>query len=224
MKTLYQLAWIATTALATTAAGQPAAKVATKTEASTATADLSADATYLLPGAFRPDTSLDDLRRRFGANNVKLDDIAGAEGATFRGLVLFADDPQRRAEIFPRDDATQRGVAAIRVSGKKSRWHADNGLHPGMTLAELVAGNGKPLTFSGLGWDYGGNVLDWHGGRYERRKNDPVHRAVTLSYEGDVGDSVPLGDSEFRSDDSKYPQQGKLLFVGELTVSFVAPE
>lgn len=206
------------------AAAQPVAHAAPKPEAVSAPADLSADATYVLPGIFKPGMSIDDLRKRFGASNVKVDELAGAEGETSHGIVLFADDPLRRAEIFPLDAETLRGIALIRVGGNKSRWHIDNGMHLGMTLTELVAANGKPVTFSGMGWDYGGHVLGWQGGRYERRKDDEVYRGVTLSYEGDVGDAVPLGDAEFRSDDKKYPQQGKRLFVGELTVSFEAAD
>jgi hypothetical protein len=185
----------------------------------------SADAGYRLPGALHKDLSLDDLRRRFGAANVTVAQIDGAEGETFRGIVLFADDPARRAEIFPQDDANLRGIATIRVSGTQSRWQLDNGVHLGMTLAELVAANGKPVSFSGLDWDYGGGISDWHGGRLAPTDSGTVFVAVGLTH-GDLGesDSIPLGDSEFRSDDARYPQQGKLLFVGQLTVSFPAPD
>ncbi|TDR45781.1 hypothetical protein DFR29_104209 [Tahibacter aquaticus] len=185
-------------------------------------ADLAADATYLLPGLLRKDSSLDTLRRRFGAEHVKAADIDGAEGETLRGIVLFADDPLRRAEIFPQDDTKLRGIASIRISGKQSRWHLDNGVHLGMTLAELAAANGKAVTFSGLDWDYGGSILDWHGGRLAPRDGDTLFRSVVLSHdEESQANRFPLGDGEFRSDDRRYPQQGKALFVGQLTLSFI---
>lgn len=152
-------------------------------------------------------------------------DIDGAEGETSRGIVLFADDPARRAEIFPQDATKLRGIASIRVSGKQSRWHLDNGIHLGMTLAELAAANGKAVTFSGLDWDYGGGILDWHGGRLAPREGDTLFRSVVLSHdEESQADSFPLGDGEFRSDDTRYPRQGKALFVGQLTLSFVEAE
>lgn len=181
----------------------------------------SADAEYRLPGTLRNDLSLDDLRRRFGAANVTVAQIDGAEGETFRGIVLFADDPARRAEIFPQDDATLSGVSSIRVSGATSRWQLDNGVHLGMTLAELVVANGKPVSFSGLDWDYGGGIRDWHGGRLAPSDSGTGFFAVSLTH-GDIGegDSIPTGDSEFRSDDARYPQQGRILFVGQMMVSF----
>lgn len=213
---------------AVTSAWAASAKEATvpgtaKVSAPAATpADLSADSTYLLPGLLHKDSSLDTLRRRFGAEHVKVTDIDGAEGETSRGIVLFADDPVRRAEIFPQDDAKLRGITSIRVSGKQSRWHLDNGVHLGMTLAELVAANGKAVTFSGLDWDYGGGILDWHGGRLAPREGDTLFRSVVLSHgEESQADSFPLGDAEFRSDDVRYPRQGKTLFVGQLTLSFI---
>jgi len=183
------------------------------------------DAAYRLPGSLHKDMSLDDLRRRFGVANVTVTDIDGAEGATFRGIVLFPDDPTRRAEIFPQNDATLRGISSIRLSGTTSRWQLDNGLRLGMTLAELVAANGKPVSFSGLDWDYGGGIRDWHGGRLDTPPSSTVFVAVSLTY-GDIdeGDSIPTGDSEFRSDDARYPRQGRILFIGQLMVSFLAAE
>src|SRR5204862_1014303 len=96
-----------------------------------------------------------------------VDKVAGAEGEGFNGIVLFGNDPQRRAEIFFADEANQRGMSSIRVTGVKSRWHFDNGLRVGVTLAELVAKNGAPISYSGLDWDYGGTISDWNGGRLE---------------------------------------------------------
>ncbi len=34
----------------------------------------------------------------------------------------------------------------------------------GMTLTELAARNGEGIEFLGFDWDYGGHVVDWHGG------------------------------------------------------------
>lgn len=184
-------------------------------------ADLASDETYVLPGFFHGSVTLDDLRTRFGAANVQVTQIEGAEGATGQGIVLFADDPKRRAELFLRDEAELRGLATMRVSGKDSRWHLDNGVRLGMTLDALVALNGKPITFSGLDWDYGGTVGDWHQGRLAQREGDPVFRAVSLAHDAEPpAGAYPLGDGEYRSDDPRYPRQGTVLHVGALQVTF----
>ncbi len=187
-------------------------------------ADLAADSTYLLPGFIDKDITLANLRLRFGAANVKRADIEGAEGETSKGVILFANDASRRAELFFRDETRERGVAAIRVHGRKSRWHFNDGVHLGMTLDQLVALNGKPITFSGLDWDYGGAISDWHGGKIAQRDNADPAFSVSLSH-GTVGDKdIPLGEGDYRSDDVHFPKQGTLLFVAELNVAFADPD
>ena len=82
---------------------------------------------------------------------------------------------------------------------------------------------GKPIRFSGLDWDYGGVITDWNGGRLAAKDGDPVIRHARLDRNAQastVEDAYPSGDSEFSSDDKRYPQQGELLSVGELRVSF----
>lgn len=188
-------------------------------------ADLAAEATYRLPGLLRKDSSLEELRLRFGKSNVAVETIDGAEGETARGIVLFGADPLRRAEIFVQDEATLRGISTVRVSGTESRWRLDNGLYLGMSLAALVAANGKPISFSGLAWDYGGGIRNWHGGRLAPREGDTVFRAVMLTPGDTIEDGgIPLGESEFRSDDPRYPRQGEFLRVGQLLVAFAQPE
>lgn len=181
-------------------------------------ADLAADATYALPGLIHADRSLDDLRTLFGAKHVKLAEIDAAEGETALGIVLFADDPTRRAELFFRDPERRSGIDGLRVRASRSRWHLDNGIHIGMTLAELVRANGMPVSFGGLDWDYGGGITDWHGGKFAQKEQAPF-RTVLLDHAEDAK-GYPMGEGAFRSDDPRYPQQGKVLRVGEIGVSF----
>ena len=183
-------------------------------------ADLAADATWRLPGLIGRDTTLDTLRRRFGSANVTIATIDGAEGETAKGIVLFADDPARKAELFVQDEEHVRGIASIRVTGQHSLWHFDSGVRPGMRLADLVALNGQPITFTGLDWDDGGSVDDWHKGRLARRPGDPVFRSVSLTHDEAADGSFQSGEAHYRSDDRRYPKQGTILLVGQLEVSF----
>lgn len=179
---------------------------------------------YVLPGAFTRDTTVAELKSRFGADNVVVQTLDGAEGETFEGIVLFPDDASRRAEIIPAGEHAGDGIAAVRVSEVLSRWRLDNGVHPGMTLDALVALNGKPIVFSGLDWDYGGAVQQWNGGTLEPEDGGAVFRSLTLTHGDEVPEgAIPLGDAEFRSDDKTFPQQGTLLRVGQIMVSFVDP-
>jgi hypothetical protein len=184
-------------------------------------ADLTADATYRLPGFIERETTLDNLRRRFGPSNVTIETLDGAEGETSKGIVLFAGDAARRAELFVQDEEHLRGIASIRVSGKKSRWHFDSGVHPGLSLSALVALNGQPVTFTGLDWDYGGSIGDWHKGHLAQRAADPAFQSVALTHDDTASArSYPTGEGNYRSDDTRYPKQGTILYVGQIMVSF----
>jgi len=186
-------------------------------------ADLNADSTYLLPGFFNAKVTLDNLRRRFGATNVRVGKVAGAEGEEFNGIILFGGDPQRRAEVFFADEAKQRGIGSIRVSGAKSRWHFDNGLRLGVTLAELVAKNGAPISYSGLDWDYGGAISDWHGGRLEALSRGFPPKSIGLTHAENAA-GFPTGEGTYRSDDKKYANALSVVYVGTLSVGFEDPD
>ncbi|HST45700.1 MAG TPA: hypothetical protein VLK29_10820, partial [Luteimonas sp.] len=172
------------------------------------------DAAWTLPGALGRDTTLALLRERYGPANVEVVELDGAEGETQRGIELFGTDPARRLQLFMRDPTTLDGVAMARVMGTHSRWRLDRGVHLGMTLRELVRLNGRPITFNGMEWDYGGLVADWHQGTLANAEGAAVFRSVALAaVEGAPPRSYPLGDGRFRSDDRAFPRQADLLQV-----------
>jgi hypothetical protein len=183
-----------------------------------------AELDYVLPGALAPDTGPAQLRALFGADQVEISEhLPGAEGEEFRGVILYPKDPALRAYLYFQDSQQLRGLASVVVRDPGSRWRLDNGVRMGMRLAELVRLNGKPIRFSGLDWDYGGAITNWNGGRLAARDGDPVIRHARLDRNeqaSTAADAYPSGDREFSSDDKRYPQQGELLSVGELRVSF----
>jgi hypothetical protein len=208
-----------------------AATPATATSSLAATASIApfadvpaANASYVLPGDFAPDTGIEGLARRFGKDNVRIGEVPGAEGERVDGAVLFPDDPSRRAYLYFEDAAALRGLQLVRVSDEGSRWRLDNGIGLGTPLSKLVALNGKPLRFLGLDWDYGGTITDWGGGHLDPR-NDAIRRNMVLDARADIGQRpYPMGDAEFASDDPKYPNLGTDLVVGGIAVSFPAED
>jgi hypothetical protein len=102
------------------------------------------------------------LASLYGANNVSVEKVIGAEGEseTFE-TVVFAQRPAEKIRFEWRDPGN-KVVSDVDVFG--SKWIGPGGIHVGSTIAELQKANGKAFTFSGLGWDYGGQVRDWSGG------------------------------------------------------------
>ena len=112
----------------------------------------------------RSDTAATILRR-FGAN-ARRETLPGAEGETYRGVVLYPRDPQRRVEIAFSDDARPH-VSSIRIGGDSSNWSFGS-MALGDGVPQITSSNGRSFTFSGFEWDYGGYVTDLKGGALSR--------------------------------------------------------
>ena len=114
-----------------------------------------------------PNDSGKSLRQRYGKDAV-VQELPGAEGETYKGLVLLPRAADRRIEISFTDDAMKRATGfTIRDKAKTSRWNLA-GITIGSSLAEVQKTNGKPFLVSGFDWDYGGFVADWKGGALGR--------------------------------------------------------
>ena len=133
------------------------------------------------------------------------------EGDTPDGVVIYGSDPRRRIEVLFKDEArTQVERIIIRSD---SQWSGIQGLHLGSTIEAVEAANKKPFEFSGFGWEYGGYVHDFHGGKLghqsrctynfrlgipeAREAAGPVSEAVygnrmVFSNAADVRDAAPV--------------------------------
>lgn len=209
---------------------QPPAEVApspvpdTATESATEPAASNAEGStdWALPGTFGPLTTRLELETRFGKANVREETFTGPEGeGRYPALVLFPDDPRKRLELVQDADNPDAPIRELRLPSPDSLWQDSAGVHTGMSLAELVALNGAPVSFYGLDWDYGGAVQDWHGGKLANAVDAAIFRRVALVARKAAGDArLPQGDASFRSDDPRYPTIGNDLVVGELGISW----
>lgn len=163
-----------------------------------------------------------ELEARFGKDNVREERLNGPEGVgTSPVLVVFPDVPRKRLDIVQDAENPDAPIVEVRLTDSATQWRDVNGLRPGMTLAELVALNGAPVSFYGLAWDYGGAVQDWHGGKLANAVDAATFHRVILKTSADASDvRVPQGDRSFRSDDARYPTIGKDLVIGELGISW----
>ena len=177
---------------------------------------------WTLPGTLGPLTTRQALETRFGKANVHEETFDGAEGiGTYPALVVFPDDPAQRLELVLDAEDKDAPIQELRVRAPGSRWRDASGLRMGMTLSELVALNGAPISFYGLEWDYGGTVQDWHGGRLANAAGAALFRRVTLGARASTSpDAVPIGDSVFRSDDPRLAGVGDALEVAEFGISW----
>jgi hypothetical protein len=139
-----------------------------------------------------PDDTERSLKQRFGKEAV-VEDLPGAEGEKYKGVVLFPKAMDRRIEVAFTDDKARRASGlTLRDTARTSRWNV-SGVTIGSSLAEVQKANGKPFLVSGFEWDYGGFVTDWKGGALSR----PLQGGCTVTVRFDKKTAAPkslLGD------------------------------
>lgn len=204
------------------ASTSPAAPPRVGTSATPAPAAVTAaESTLLLPGTFGPDTTIADLQASFGTANVRVGKVPGPEGTTEQGAILFPDDATRRAYVYFDEGPQPRRLASVEVFDPESRWQLERGVRLGMSFDALRRLNGKPFQFGGLGWDYGGYAGEWNGGTLDARDGDTMTIGVRLDATEQAqaqGDTYPIGEGVFSSDDPAWPHLGQALIVSKISV------
>jgi hypothetical protein len=148
------------------------------TTQATAAPSTVADTLWLLAASAAGDAihAADDeasLVRRYGPANVRRDSLPGAEGESIYGTVLFPADTTRTLYVYWEDEARSR-VESVRTAPGATAWAAWPGIAPGDRMADVERRNGRPFRLYGFGWDYGGLVVDWRGGRFAPLKADTL--------------------------------------------------
>ncbi|AWM01592.1 MULTISPECIES: hypothetical protein [Bradyrhizobium] len=131
-----------------------------------------------------PDDTERSLKQRYGKDAV-VQELPGAEGERYKGVVLFPKAGDRRIEIaFTDDKAGRASGLTLRDAGKVNVWNVA-GVTIGSSLADVQKANGKPFLVSGFEWDYGGFVTDWKGGALSRPLQGGC--TVTIRFGGKTG-------------------------------------
>jgi hypothetical protein len=187
---------------------------------------------FVLPGDFAESTTVADLQARFGADAVRVEDAPPDEGGPRRRVVLFPDDPTRRAFVEFHDPDALAGVAAIVVRDRESVWRGKGGVHVGMSFADLRRANGRPFFFSGF--DEAGRawVRDQWSPALDDEETPPgeldVGGADRMYFGVDLGLNRPIADVPARdfprddnvsSDDPRWPRLGGIAEVTALVAS-----
>lgn len=76
------------------------------------------------------------------------------------------------------------------------------GVHLGMKLTELEQWNGKPISFSGFGWDYGGTIMK---GTDSKLANCPINMMLGIDYSPRTSNTI-MGDTILTSSDKTVQQ------------------
>ncbi len=191
-----------------------------RNEAADSEAATAADAFLVLPGDYAQGTTVADLEARFGKSNVR------RETAPEPRVVLFPDDPSRRAYVTFHETEEFKELARISVTDPGSRWRGKHGAHVGMTFAKLNELNGKPFFYFGFderkrgvirdGWSPALDDDDGALGAFDASEDERLYFEIDLG----VGDPAglkaasDLPDGEYLlSNDPRFPRLGELIVV-----------
>ncbi len=102
----------------------------------------------------------------FGKQFILSGIIYGPEGIEMPGFYVFKNSPLELQCVV---DETDSIISIIKIIQPGGNWATEDGIKIGTTLDQLVSLNGtQPITFSGFGWDYGGNVHQYNGGKLQK--------------------------------------------------------
>ena len=119
-------------------------------------------------GMITAGTDWDELKSKYGANNILDIRECGPECVDSIDVTKVFPGQENEATIYWEDTAYHRIIQSIDCRGDQPRWHSPDGMRIGSTLKELLAINGKKISFYGFGWDYGGTVTEYHGGKLDQ--------------------------------------------------------
>ncbi len=192
--------------------GPPAAQPASATAATVANATLPAvaEATHELfvlgssASGITSQTTLDDLRQRYGSQYVTTGLVPGVEGDELPGAILFPSDTTRRAYLYFSDGRQLKNLMTVRIKDAPTKWRTSHGVTNGTNSTELRKLNGASFSFIGMNWDFGGWIDQWNDGQLGQRQFGDAQVLIRISpafnYRG--GFAYPLGDRRF---DSEHP-------------------
>ncbi len=162
-------------------------------------------------GAITPTSTTAQLKKIYGAANVREHKVPLGEGETADGLIVYPGKPDELLIVWKVKD---RQIEYVRIERKGATWKTDSGIGIGTTAATLTKLNGGPFSLTGFGWDYAGRVVNWRGGKLPKQLTVDLRatRKVSRAYDQSV-----LGDKIFPSNNPVMLQKRLVvwrIFVG----------
>lgn len=177
----------------------------------------SIDTTLVTDSSWGPITSKStfaDLQTLFGPGNVKDERICGPECIDSLDVTKVYAGTPKEIIVHWKDSAYHKEIGLLQSYQEGHPYHTSNGLKAGSTMNDLLRLNGKKITFSGFGWDYGGNIISYNGGSLDSSR---VRFRLDIKQ---TDDNSLFGDTEMDSDMPAAKKALDKIFIYELTLGF----
>lgn len=167
-------------------------------------------------GLIRANTGIDELEKIFGKDNVRDVRECDAECMDSIDVTKIYPGGENEITIIWRDTAYHKEIGLIECFGDRPVWHSADGIKIGSGLKDLLKVNGNKISFYGFGWDYGGTVDSYNGGRLE---HTVMKLRLNLS-ESFTGDRDLYGDIGLDTDMPAVKRAMEKITVWWITLSF----
>lgn len=161
-------------------------------------------------------TNFDDLKKIYGETNIRDERICGPECIDSFDVTKVYPETNREFIIYWQDSLYHKRIGFIRCYTPGAPYHTAGGIKIGTTLKDLLQMNGKPISFFGFGWDYGGSVFSLNDGVLE---SSAVRFNLDIS-ENTTGDNAVYGDTELNTDMPAVKRLLEKIHVNELFLLF----
>ena len=167
-----------------------------------ATPTLAKDKTaFSCSGVFGPDSSEALLIETYGAENVVTGMVPAPEGQETFATTVFPNNPDKTLLFGWMNGDAREHPAYVNLAPSLDGPH---GVHAGMSVAEVLAINGKPFKVGGFWWPYGGYARIEKGTLAKAHDADCFLSLIfspTDDYPQDLDVSAVTGEVNIPSDD-----------------------
>ena len=158
-------------------------------------------------------TSLAELQKLFGKNNLKDDIDPGPEGGDSILVTKVFPGKTKEIVVFWAKKGYHKRVVFAECYQPKSPYFTKDSLKIGSTLKKVLEVNGHKINFSGIGWDYGGFISSYNNGKLYKS-------TINLQLYGKDGVSNKLmGDTQLHTDMPLVKKNLTNLYIGKISLS-----
>lgn len=168
-------------------------------------------------GLITASTNFDDLKNLLSTSNVKDERICGPECIDSIDVTKIFPNTKNEAIIYWQDSAYHQKIGFITSYSEGADWHTTDGLKIGSAVANLLKLNGKAIKFYGFGWDYGGAIISYNAGKFEK---SPVDFELDKLYDEKDTTMSLLGDQEFNTDSPEVKKELSKIIIRKISLSF----
>lgn len=166
-------------------------------------------------GSITKNTHFEDLQMIYGEQNVKDERICGPECIDSLDVTQVYPGTSKAFTVYWKEKQYHKKIEMIECYTEEAPYRTASDIGIGTSLQYLLELNGKKITFYGFGWDYGGGIVSFNGGKLEKSN---LHYTLDMTYDS-TGNSI-MGDAEFNTDMPEVQKHIGKIFVDKIVLSF----